>query len=86
MVYLTFYWQRTRYLLPGMEFYIEGFERTKIAILNLAQSVEVSPSLDFYVCRVCLAKTKTIARFLLFHAVVRNDPTYKTLLEVQVAT
>ena len=33
-----------------IDFYIEGFAFTKIAILNSAQRVEVSPSPEVYIC------------------------------------
>ena len=38
--------------IPGtsLEFYIEGFGCTKIAVLNSAQRLEISPSLEFYIC------------------------------------
>ena len=35
---------------PDIEFYIEGFACTEIAILDSAQRVEISPSLEFYIC------------------------------------
>ena len=35
---------------PDIEFYIEGFAFTKIAILNSAQRDEISPSPEFYIC------------------------------------